>query len=231
MKNLLPLLFILCTIFNISAQEEISITIDKATYKSKEAFISLDLTFKNNTDQTLYVLRPKASFFVNHYDTDNKLQYHGLDSAPFSLDISSNRRCKTSENDYIQIALEGYQIRLLSELIELEPNTSESFKNINIERYDGVFCKNRSFSLKLTYTPDFFIMDNASLKEIKEKYAFIKKETDELNRILYHKASNYRSVEKDNFKKLSSLFGNLKKMKALNGKTFSSNTIIATELK
>lgn len=231
MKKQFTILFICFNLFIISAQKELSVTIDKATYKAKEAFLSLELTFKNNTDQPLYVLKPKSSFFVNHYDTENKLQYHGLNVAPYSLDIVSNKRCKVSDEGYIQIDLDGYQIRLLDQLVKLESLGSKTFKNIDIERYDGVFCKNRSFSIQLTYQPNFYIMDDKTINKMKGKYELIKKETDQLNGILSYTASDYRSIENDNFKKLKSLFENLKKMKALNSKIFTSNKITATELK
>ncbi|WP_158973590.1 hypothetical protein [Cellulophaga sp. L1A9] len=73
-------------------------------------------------------------------------------------------------------------------------------------------------------------MDKNIVKELKTKYDLINKETKELNYMLYHTLSQYISVEKDNFKKLSDLFLIIPKIESLNGKKFESNSILANEL-
>ena len=48
--------------------------------------------------------------------------------------------------------------------------------------------------------------------------------------MLYYFLNQYRSVEKDNFKKISELFLMIPKIESFNNKIFISNSTIATEL-
>ncbi len=233
MRKLLSIAILISSFSVCLAQEELSIIIKEASYKTKESTINLSLSFTNNTQKAIYIVKPQSFLFDKHLDLNNQLEHHGLNIAPFKLNIASNKKCKVSDEGYIQIMDDGSgnQMNLLSDFYKIEAGTSESFDNISIKRYDGTFCKNRDFTIKVSYQPQFHIIDDSTLKELKEKYTLIKKETEKLNRILYYSATRYQSTEKDNFKKLNDLFDDLAIMKSLNGKTFISNSIIATELK
>ena len=211
-------------------QSELSFNIVKAEYKANEQYLKIDLIVKNNTDSTAFFIKPKNYFFDKHYDKRNQLGFHGLNIAPYNLKITSNKKCKTNNEGYVQPMQDNDQTHLKSEMVEIKPNESKTYKNIKIERFDGNFCKKREYKIQLNYKHNVQIMDNKLVTEIKEKYDLIKKETKELNFILYYNASSYRSTEKDNFKKLNEFLKKIPKMKTLNNKEFSSNSILATEV-
>ncbi|MFP2996226.1 hypothetical protein ABN763_09945 [Spongiivirga sp. MCCC 1A20706] len=233
MRKLLSIIILVSNFSVCLAQEELSITIKEASYKAKESTINLSLTFTNNTQKAIYIVKPQSFLFDKHLDLNNQLEHHGLDIAPFKLTITSNKKCKVSEEGYVQIMDDGSgnQMNLISDLVKIEAGQSESFENIKIERYDGVFCNKRTFSISLTYNPQFYFIEENELADLTKRYNEIKDKTRILNRMLYYSLTRYQSTEKDNFKKLNDLFGDLAIMKSLNGKTYTSNSIVATELK
>lgn len=100
---------------------------------------------------------------------------------------------------------------ILNDIDEIKPNETNIYENIEINRFDGEFCSNTKY-------------------EIKIKCDLINKDTSELNYMLYYSLNQYRSVEKDNFKKISELFLMIPKIESFNNKIFISNSTIATEL-
>ena len=173
-KIKLFLLFTFITLVTFG-QNELSFDITKAEYKSDEQYLKIDLIVKNNTDSIVFFIKPKNYFFDKHYDKRNQLGFHGLKVAPYNLKITSNKKCKLNDEGYAQIMQDNDQTHLKSEMVELNPKESKTYKNIKIERFDGNFCKKREYKIQLNYKHNVQIMDNKLVTEIKEKYEIIKK--------------------------------------------------------
>ena len=229
-KNLFTTVLFLVT-FYLFGQNEISLEITNATYKAKETKLVLNISITNNTDSLVYIISPKNYFFNKHFDQKNKLGSNGLDKAPFVLDITSNKKCKIENEDYSKVDLETIAFHILSSIIEIKPNESKLFENIEIERYDGEFCSKRKYEIKVVYKPQINLTGSEFINDLYTKSELISKETKKLNKLLYYNLGSYRSIEKDNFKKLNEFLIKVPKIESLNNKVFESNTIKAIEIK
>ena len=229
MKKTLTTFLLLVTIYSFG-QSEVSIEIIKANYKSKENKLTLDISFKNNTDSLIYIISPKNYFFDKHLDRNNELNSNGLYKYPFKIEITPNKKCKTENEPYEQVMANEKPSRLFSKLIELKPSESKLFENIEINRFDGYFCSKREYKISIVYEPYINPFEDEFLNDLKTQYELVTKQTKKLNGILYYSLGSYRSIEKDNFIKLKDSLHKASKMKDLNDKNFKSNTIIATEI-
>ncbi|MDE0535731.1 hypothetical protein [Tenacibaculum sp. L6] len=228
MKKTLTTFLLLVTIYSFG-QGEVSIEITKANYKSKESKLTLDISFKNNTDSLIYIISPKNYFFDKHLDRNNELNSNGLYAYPFKLEITSNKKCKIDNEPYEQVMANERPSRLFSKLVELKPNESKLFENIEINRFDGDFCSKREYKISVVYKPYINPFEEEFIEDLKTQYELVTKQTKELNGVLYYSLGEYRSTENDNFIKLKDFLYKVPKMKTLNDKTFKSNTITATE--
>ena len=230
-KKLLLFLLILTTIHSFS-QNEISIELTNATYIPKESKLTIDISIKNNTDSLVYIINPKKYFFYKHLDRNNSLNKSGLNRYPYTLDITPNKKCKVSDEGYesVMYGREIVPYNILKEITEIKPNETKIYKDIEINRFDGEFCSNRKYDIKISYNPKINF-DKNHLNELKIKYDLIQEKTKELNDNLYYSLNSYRSSEKDNFKNLSELFTIIPKIESFNNKKIESNSILATEKK
>ncbi|SDY18309.1 hypothetical protein SAMN05444411_1581 [Lutibacter oricola] len=230
-KRLLILILLFITTYTFS-QNEVSIELTNASYKSKETKLTIGISIKNNTDSSVYIVTPKKYFFYKHLDTKNSLKKSGLNRFPYSLEISSNKKCKTNDDGYesVMFGREVITFNILKDIDEIKPNEIKTYENIEINRFDGEFCSNRKYNISITYNPKIHF-DKNFISKIKTKYDLILKETKELNSDLNSSLNNYKSIQKDNFEKLNSLFSIIPKIESFNDKNIKSNSITASEIK
>lgn len=234
MKKLIILLISIAAMNLLYSQEltsnPIELIVTKASYEVGSPILLLDIKIKNNTDKKISVLQPKPFLFKWHYPEKDELGLHGLYSFPYEINIKSKKTCKSEYEEEFMATEDGLQTRLLNLIVSIPPKDEVEFKNIEIKYSEASFCKKTEYTIEVMYKPDFKIYEDYQLDEITKLYDNINKETKSLNRLIGYDASNYQSIEPDNFAKLKKFLEvELPSIKALNGMVFKSIEFKASE--
>lgn len=225
MKTLITLILLTITL-GMNSQHEISIEINAAKYKVETSSFYLDLSIKNHTDSTIYIITPKNVFFENHYDESNLAGAYGLNELPYKLSISTNKKCnlKKEEKDIVS-RIEDPSL-IYDQMIAIKPQEVKVFNTIKLDISSASFCKDMDYKIAVSYKPVVYEIDKERIDQFKEKKQSIKEDTRELNKLLYKDLRSYVGYH-DQFKKLEQLVDNLPSTIALNNKTFESKKTTA----
>lgn len=231
-KAIFLIVFVFSILVNAQKQDEelMYMVLENFTYQPNTSKLKFDLVIKNNSDKTLYFIKPKNYFFGNHNDKENKSSEYGLYySKPYYVSITPYKDCTTIEavkdaaistNDtkeaievvemeeieesadaVVEAAVDAVKedkleieetviesteaveavaeatatvsddyksFKIIDEIIEIPAREYRKFKNIEIDRNYGVFCRNAKYKVTVDYYSSVNPFDYYSAKTYKD---------------------------------------------------------------
>lgn len=293
MKKLLLLALTFCITAHAQKKqgdELMYMVLENFTYKPNTSKLKFDLVIKNNSDKTLYFIKPKNFLFSNHNDNGYLEDTYNLYSKPYYIHISPYKNCYNLENvvaeaavvesvkeaveeveeaenaieiveveeieetvesavdavkddkrEYEDTVIESTEAqdafegageavaynhnkayKIIEEVIEIPAREYRKFKNIEIDRSYGTFCKNVNYKITVDYYSRVNPFDYYSIKIYKER---LKNNYTEAINTLFE--NEFKLLKKEGVNNKENLQNILKIYDGLietNGTKFYSNT-------
>ena len=161
---------------------DLEIKIANYKYEIGKSSLAFDLEFTNNSRDTLILIKPFNHFFDKHYQFESN-EYPQLNSAPYKVKISINKKCKDGEVERM-IPNQGSEKYLQNvDLFILYPKESKKFSEVRLEIDDIVFCDKRTYFLDILYKPEVIKARLDSASDIDILISQLKKTQDEIERV------------------------------------------------
>lgn len=264
-------------------EELMYMVLENFTYQPNTSKLKFDLVIKNNSDKTLYFIKPKNFFFSNHNDNYLLEEEYQTYSKPYYITITPYKNCAslkkvkdaaTSTNDTKEAVEEVVEIeeveepveavvdavkddkleeeetviestetaaeavseakeavaynynkayKIINQIIEIPAREYRKFKNIEIDRNYGVFCKDENYNITVDYYSSIKPIDYYAKKNYKKHLK--NNDTEAINALF---ENELKVLKKENISNIENLKNILKIYNGLletNTTKFYSNTI------